>query len=53
MSDVRDLLISARYERRSILITAHQPFGEWNKVFPRSRHDARRHRSSCSLCNDH
>jgi DNA replication protein DnaC len=27
-------LISARYERRSILITANQPFAEWNKVFP-------------------
>ena len=27
-------LISARYERESILITANQPFGEWNKVFP-------------------
>lgn len=27
-------LISARYERRSMLITANQPFGEWNKVFP-------------------
>ncbi len=27
-------LISARYERRSILITANQPFGEWGKVFP-------------------
>lgn len=27
-------LISARYERRSTLITANQPFGEWNKVFP-------------------
>ena len=26
-------LIGARYERRSILITANQPFGEWNKVF--------------------
>ncbi|OSI80352.1 IS21 family transposase [Bradyrhizobium canariense] len=26
-------LISARYERRSILITANQPFGEWNRVF--------------------
>lgn len=26
-------LISARYERRSIMITANQPFGEWNKVF--------------------
>lgn len=27
-------LVSARYERRSLLITANQPFGEWNKVFP-------------------
>ena len=27
-------LISARYERKSLLITANQPFGEWNKVFP-------------------
>ena len=37
-------LISARYERRSVLITANQPFGEWNKDLPRSRHDARRRR---------
>jgi DNA replication protein DnaC len=27
-------LIGARYERRSLLITANQPFAEWNKVFP-------------------
>lgn len=27
-------LISARYEYRSILITANQPFGEWSKIFP-------------------
>jgi len=27
-------LIGARYERRSILVTANQPFGEWGKVFP-------------------
>ncbi len=27
-------LISARYERRSLLITANQPFAEWGKVFP-------------------
>jgi DNA replication protein DnaC len=27
-------LISARYERRSLLITANQPFAEWNRVFP-------------------
>ncbi len=27
-------LIGARYERRSMLITANQPFADWNKVFP-------------------
>lgn len=27
-------LISARYEMRSMLITANQPFGEWGKIFP-------------------
>ena len=27
-------LISARYERKSMLITANQPFGEWNRIFP-------------------
>lgn len=27
-------LISARYERRSMLITANQPFGAWDTVFP-------------------
>jgi DNA replication protein DnaC len=27
-------LISARYERRSLLITSNQPFGEWGKIFP-------------------
>lgn len=27
-------LIGARYERRSTLITANQPFGEWEKIFP-------------------
>jgi DNA replication protein DnaC len=27
-------LISARYERRSLLITANQPFAEWNRIFP-------------------
>ena len=37
-------LIAARYERRSMLITANQPFGEWGKVFPRSSHDAGGHR---------
>ena len=27
-------LISARYERRSLLITANQPFGAWDAIFP-------------------
>jgi DNA replication protein DnaC len=27
-------LIGMGYERRSLLITANQPFGEWGKVFP-------------------
>jgi DNA replication protein DnaC len=27
-------LIAARYEHRSLMITANQPFGEWSKVFP-------------------
>ena len=27
-------LISARYEHRSILITANRPFGEWGQIFP-------------------
>lgn len=27
-------LISTRYERRSLLVTANQPFGEWNRIFP-------------------
>ena len=27
-------LIGARYERRSLLVTANQPFGQWDKIFP-------------------
>src|SRR3954466_10597834 len=27
-------LIAARYERRSLFITANQPFGEWGRIFP-------------------
>ena len=27
-------LIAARYERRSMLITANQPFKEWGSIFP-------------------
>jgi DNA replication protein DnaC len=32
--DQAEELIGSRYERRSMLITANQPFGEWGKVFP-------------------
>src|SRR6266851_5345434 len=34
-------LIGARYERRSLLITANQPFGEWGKIFPDQANDGR------------
>src|SRR3954451_17306624 len=27
-------LIGARYERRSLLVTANQPFGQWGRIFP-------------------
>ena len=27
-------LVSVRYERRSLLITANQPFSTWNTIFP-------------------
>lgn len=27
-------LIAARYEQRSMLITANKPFGEWGTIFP-------------------
>jgi DNA replication protein DnaC len=37
-------LIGARYERRSILITANQPFGERGEGLPRLGHDAGRRR---------
>jgi hypothetical protein len=33
-------LISARYERRSMLVTANQPFGEWGKAIDRLVHHA-------------
>ena len=33
-TSVRFELISARYERRSMLITANQPVGAWNAIFP-------------------
>ena len=29
-------LIASRYERRSLLVTSNQPFGEWTTVFPDS-----------------
>nr|WP_319799898.1 IS21-like element helper ATPase IstB [Mesorhizobium sp. PAMC28654] len=45
-------LICARYERRSIMITANQPFGEWNRIFSGPRHDPRRSGPTCSPRND-
>ena len=27
-------LIAERYERRSLVITCNQPFGEWGQIFP-------------------
>ncbi len=27
-------LIAERYERRSMIVTANQPFSEWNNIFP-------------------
>lgn len=27
-------LIAERYERRSLIVTCNQPFGEWDKIFP-------------------
>jgi DNA replication protein DnaC len=33
-SNVLFELIAERYERRSIALTANQPFSEWNQVFP-------------------
>ena len=39
-------LISTRYERRSVLITANQPFGEWGKVFQELASDNHRRHDS-------
>ncbi len=44
-------LVSSRYERRSMLITENQPFGEWGsgpqlRVARRGGHGGRRNRSS-------
>ena len=36
-------LIGARYERRSLLVTANQPFGQWGKIFPDPRLASCRH----------
>jgi DNA replication protein DnaC len=39
-------LIGMRYERRSLLITANQPIGEWGKIFPGQSYDVWRRRPS-------
>ena len=44
-------LISARYERRSLLITANQPFGEWHRVFPDENNRGGRRRSPRPPCH--
>ena len=36
-AEIRTLLfelIAERYERRSLMITCNQPFGEWGQIFP-------------------
>src|SRR5436190_1031433 len=43
-------LIAARYERRSLLITANQPFGEWGKIF--SDQDVGGYRPARAPCHD-
>src|SRR3546814_286632 len=43
-------LISARYERRSLMITANQPFGEWNRVFPDRSEAGRVGKAGGSTC---
>ncbi|MGA7285034.1 MAG: IS21-like element helper ATPase IstB [Candidatus Cybelea sp.] len=45
-------LISERYERKSIAITANTPFSQWGDVFVRSSHDARCDRSTRPPCDD-
>ncbi len=45
-------LIAERYERRSILITANQPFSGWDNVVSRSRHDGGCHRPPGSPLDD-
>lgn len=34
LGDLNDQLRNARYERRSLIVTASHPFGEWTSVFP-------------------
>jgi len=45
-------LISARYERRSTLITANQPFGAWGQVFPKPDTAICHTGGSADLCGD-
>ena len=37
-------LIGARYENRSLLVIANEPFSAWGKIFSQRRHDRRRRR---------
>jgi DNA replication protein DnaC len=45
-------LIGARYERRSMLITANQPFGEWGRIFPEPNTTGCRHSRRGSIYAD-
>ncbi len=48
-------LISARYERRSVLITANQPFGEWGKILPAMNEERQAYesRAARAMCTSH
>jgi DNA replication protein DnaC len=41
-------LIGARYERRSLLVTANQPFGQWGKIFRYYVASATKRRRGCA-----
>ena len=43
-------LIATRYERRSLMVTANQPFGEWTSVFPEPSTASCHSRGPADLC---